>query len=283
MIFWKNVIWKENKIKKEALIESRLIDFRIKNLNLIEELERIEKINKPDSNLDDGDWSSYKKNKKNKVFGDFNKKKLKKILNVFLINNNKKLLLRLKRNLNTEKILKNKFIDLFYRFFTIKSKIKNSFIFKFYNSINLNKLNQINKNNYFLNFNKKLIIIIDIRNIKPRIVVINNNKCILTLSTGIIFKKMQMKEKSIKKTQKMFNIMMKLVSTNLKKKINCNNYIIHIKGTKSKLLNILVFIKKSFINNNLFFLYSPRIDYKIKFKKIKSIKRRLKKKFVRFK
>lgn len=252
-------------------------------MNLIEELEILEKKNRPENSLDDGDWSSYKKNKKNIIFGDINKKKLKRILNVFLINSSKKLLLKLKKNSFFIKMIENDLIDLFYRFCTLKNKIKNSFLLKYYNNLNLKKLKKIKSDLYYKNFNKKLIVIIDIRRIKPRIVVLNNNKCILTLTSGIIFKKMQMKEKSIKKTQKMFNIMMKLVSTNLKKKINCNNFIIHIRGTKSKLINTIIFIKNSFKNDNLFFLYSPHIEYKLKFKKIKSIKRRLKKKIIRFK
>lgn len=252
-------------------------------MNLIRELEIIEEKKRPENNLDDGDWSSYKKNKKNKIFGDINKKKLKKVLNVFLINNNKKLLIKLKKNFfflkHTERLLNG----LFRRIFFFKDRIKNFFLFRYYNFLNLKKLNRINNNEYFQNFNKKIIIIIDIRCIKPKIIVLNNNKSILTLTTGIIFKKMQMKEKSIKKTQKMFNIMMKLVATNLKKKINCNNFIIQIKGTKSKLINIITFVKNSFKENNVFFLYSPTIDYKLKFKKVKSIKRRLKKKIIRFK
>ena len=62
-------------------------------------------------------------------------------------------------------------------------------------------------------------------------------------------------------------------------------FIIHIKGVKSKMSNLVFFIRKNFISktDNLLFIFTPSINYKLKFKKIKSIKRRLKKKIVRFK
>lgn len=257
-----------------------LIDIRIKKLIKIEEIEK-EELKKKNENinafLDDGDWSSYRKNKKNKVFGDFKKKKLKKKINMLLIGDNLKLLKNLKNNLI---IFKKNNISVW----KIKNNV-NEFLVKYYNNLNLSRLNNINNDNYFKNLEKEVIIMIDIKNSKSKIVVSYKERCILTVTPGIIFNKLKLKEKSIKKTQKIFTLMIKLVINSVKNKIKSKNFIVHIKGTKIKLSNLVVIIKKNFNkgNDKIMFMYTPSINYKFKFKKVKSIKRRLKKKIIRFK
>ena len=262
--------------------ESLLTDLRIKNLLKIEEIEKEElkiKNENINSSLDDGDWSSYKKNKKNFIFGNIKKKQLKKKINTNLINNNFKFLKMLKYN----SVNFLKLTELYFKRYEEKNRLNNQ-LFNLYNRLNLKRINSIKNDDFFKNVDKKIVLIIDIRQLKAKIIAIYKNKCILTITPGIIFNKLRMKEKSLKKTQKVFNLMIKLVITSLKKNINCNNFIINIRGTKSKITNIVLFIKKNFNKktDKILFIYTPNIDFKLKFKKIKSIKRRLKKKIIRF-
>lgn len=244
--------------------------------------EYLNQIDKESSN-----WDLYKSPKKrDKIIKT--RAKIIKMYNIFLINKNKKLLIKFKIN-SSARLKHNYYEDLgsvknairFVNSYNNKN-IKNLLIL--YSKLNLKKFKDIKNNNYLVSFTKHLIIIIDVRNLKPRIFVINNNKCIFSLTSGIIFKKMQMKEKKLKKSEKMFNVMVKTTITNIKKRINCNKFIINLVGTKYNLINSVIYIRKNFLKDNITFLYSPSINHNnLKVKKIKSIKKRLKKRFIRFK
>lgn len=157
------------------------------------------------------------------------------------------------------------------------SRLVNSL--EYYFKVNYLKLKKIKNNDYYLH-SENMIIIVDIRPSKPRIFVINKNKCFLSLTSGIIYKKLAMKQKKTKKTEKMLNLMLKSVFLNLQRRSFFKKCIIHLKGTRSNLFNVLVLINNNFKSKKLFLIYSPHIGFnKFKFKKIKSIKRRLRKRF----
>lgn len=204
-------------------------------------------------------------------------------------------------DLDLELLKKNDFI--------LKSKLKTLrsdflrfavFINDYYNLKNLHK----NKNkmlriaNYYksyyfqktINFGKKKqyiynnysILIINTTKKKPIINVINKDKLILNLTPGIIKKKLEIKEKNVKKSYKMLKMMMKISSFNIKKIFEIKNFIIQLKGSKSKIPQILTLLKRYLSPRKKIFIFTPKItNNRIKFKKIKAIKRRLKKKFIK--
>lgn len=277
--------------------DSKMVDVRIKKLELLEKFEALEKekMGLSDLNADyldminkeSNNWDLYKNPKGRKKIIK-NAEKRKKFYNMSLINKNKNLLIKLKINTKNRENLSYyestySVKKSFYSFNLYNNK-KIIYILNLYSNLNLKKFNQIKKENYFNNFIKHMIIIFDLRNTKPRIFIINNNKCVFTLTSGIIYKKMQMKEKKIKKTEKMFNIMVKTTIMNLKKRFNCKKFIVNVIGTRYNLSNSVLYIKKNFDNKNIIFLYSPSINHNnLKVKKVKSIKRRLKKRIIKYK
>lgn len=158
-------------------------------------------------------------------------------------------------------------------------------LINYYYNLNIKKYMNIikksDKNNYF-KYDNYILMIIDVRKQKPMITVINDNKTFLFLTAGIVFSKMKMKEKKNKKGEKMIVTMLKLVFNEIIKKINNKNLLINIKGLTSN-IEILYSTIESYSNNFKFlFLNSQhKRRNKLKFKKIKSIKRRLKKRFIK--
>ena len=254
-----------------------------------EDLKKVEEeLLNPHQNLDDNDWSSYKK--KNFIIKFKYKEKKKVELGIFLIGYNINILKKLFffiKNYNVDHLISTKRSKINSKK-NKKQLTKNTYFnvnkllnyYKQYSKIILNKKTIFN----FYTNNVRTVIIIDIRNSKMLLTAINNNKCVFTLTPGIIFKKLQMKGKSLKKSNKMCNLLLKTSINTLKSKIKNKNFLINIKGTKSNIYNIVLFVKKNFLNENLLFIYSPHLIINgLKFKKVKSIKRRLKKKIIKFK
>jgi hypothetical protein len=153
------------------------------------------------------------------------------------------------------------------------TQILNYYLFIF--KKHLKKIKYINYKNFF-------ILLLNTNNQKPKISLLKNNKLILGLSAGIIQSKLDIKEKSIKKNKKMLKLILKILSYNIKKIHNIKNLIIQVKGLKNDIQNIFVFIKKYFNTSNKIIIVTPSlINNQLKFKKIKSIKRKLKKKFIK--
>lgn len=222
------------------------------------------------------DWFEFVKN--------LRKSQLSKNLNKFAATNLIGNKLKLLKSMNN---IKFKFTELFLNLsemlkFSNLFNLKNKKLFNhiyYYNKINYNKLKIIKNKNYYSNYNK-IILILDTRPIKPKIFLIFKNKCILTLTSGIIYKKLNMKKKKTKKSEKMLNLMLKSVYIKIQQTVLCKNIIIHLKGTKSNIFNVLVSVSNNFKDKNIFMMYSPKIGFnKYKFKKLKSIKRRLRKRF----
>ena len=242
----------------------------------------------PYKNLDDNDWSSYKK--KNFIIKFKIKEKKKIELGIFLIGLNINLLKKLFifiKNYNKEHLmftqrLKNNFKKN-KKQLTKKLTFNFNKLLGYYKQYSKSILNKKSIINFYSN-SIRSVVIIDIRNSKMLISAMNNDRCIFTLTPGIVFKKLQMKGKSLKKSNKMCNILLKTSIQTLKNKLKGKNYLINIKGTKNNIFSIVLFVKKNFLNENLLFIYSPHLIINgLKFKKVKSIKRRLKKKIIKFK
>lgn len=146
----------------------------------------------------------------------------------------------------------------------------------FYKIINITKKKRVG---LYSNYS---ILVINMLKKKPIINVINKDKLILNLTPGILKKKLEIKEKNVKKSPKMFKIMMKVSAFNIKKIYEIKNFIIQLKGAKSKIPQILTLLKRYLNPKKKIFIFTPKIiNNKLKFKKIKAIKRRLKKKFIK--
>lgn len=192
----------------------------------------------------------------------------------------------IKHNYNILLIFKSGLINFYKNLLKIKNienrnKIRFLNLFEYYIKLNYSKIKKLKNKDYFCNFDN-LIVILDIRKTKPKIFVLNNDKCLFSVTSGLIFKKLNLNNKKIKKSEKMLKLMLKTTVIKLQKISYLKNYLIHIKGTKSNLFNILLTINKIFIKKNISLMYSPHISYgKFKFKKIKAIKKRLRKKFTK--
>ena len=225
------------------------------------------------------DWFEFAKNAR-KVRME---KELNFINNAEILGYNTILLNLLKNFLNiySKYIDKLKNLKIDGKFFN-KNKNNNLYHpYNYYLELNFLKLKKIKNNNYYKN-SENIIFIIDMRFSKSRIFLINKDKCLFGITSGLIYKKLNLKQKKIKKTEKMLNLMLKSAVMKAQKTINFKKCIIHLKGTKSNIFNILVLIQKNLAKKQISFLYSPYISYgRFKFKKIKSIKKRLRKKFSR--
>lgn len=177
-----------------------------------------------------------------------------------------------------------------YLLFDLKTFIVDTLISNDVRTINLVFFNYLNYYNFY---NKKLLIelykininefytfCLNIKKKKPFITLNNNNKIILTVSTGFILKKLMISDKKAKKHLKTLYLILKIIINDINKKLNKNKkFLILINGTKKKILTILNFLKKKLKFKQITLIYKHNFyQNSIKFKKIKSIKKRLKKK-----
>lgn len=233
---------------------------------------------KEDQESEDGSpvWLDFLKNARIKKF----EKELGFLKNPKLIQNNKKLLSFLKNIIKKYKtyLIINEFYKNVKKNYFLKKNPNLFEIYKKYNNINFQKLYKI-KNSYYTN-SENIIITLDNRYQKVRIFLTLKNKCKFSITSGIVYKKLAMKQKKNKKAEKLINLMLKIISLKLKSILKKNKCIFYIKGLKSNTSNLLILINKNFKKNRFLFIFSPCVEYgKFKFKKIKSIKRRLRKKF----
>ena len=129
------------------------------------------------NNLDN--WDSFKK----KVF----------VFNNNNIKNKKKIIKGLELNLYFIKKLILNFLNLsVISLGLLRLDLKNSNIHNLINifiKLNIKKLNQIEKKTIFKFNDRNLFIVIDSRHLKTRIIAFKKNKCILTSTNGLVFKK----------------------------------------------------------------------------------------------
>ena len=183
--------------------------------------------------------------------------------------------------LNIHKLVRKKTINL-----NLKKNwkgFKNFTINKFL-KINLNKINMYKSKNYY-KIQSIVVIILDLRYLKSKVIIMNKNKCLFSLTNGMMFKKLQLRNKKYKKSEKLTYLIIKTMLLNNKYLNNYKNIIINIKGVKKNINNIVANLNKKIgLNNkNIIYINNTKFSYNkfFKFKKIKAIKRRLKKKIIK--
>ena len=108
---------------------------------------------------------------------------------------------------------------------------------------------------------------------------LQNNKNILTLSPGIIYKKLNMVSKKSKKSFKLLNLMVKLFLKKISKLLIYKKFIINLNFLRKDIFIVLKLLKKYIKFQNVIFINSFKKNNNFKFKKKKSIKKKLTKKF----
>lgn len=126
------------------------------------------------------------------------------------------------------------------------------------------------------------ILIIDLRYTKIRLFCLDEDKTLYSLTSGIITKKLKLEEKSQKKSTRVFNVMFKTIFQKFEEKTWKRKVLIYIKGVKKSFLDVMKIINEKYGEKNFIILFNPRIRRnRIKFKKIKSLKKNLLKKFIK--
>lgn len=159
----------------------------------------------------------------------------------------------------------------------VKDEIKRNFViyYFFYCSVCINKSTKVP----ILKLDNLMLVTLDVRNKKPRIFFSKNDKNVFSLTSGIVLKQLDIKEKNFKKNTRILNVMVKSSIIKMQKDHNFTNFVFILKGTKYFFYKLMVFLKNCIDLNKVIFLYSPNISRgRIKFKKLKSIKRNLIKK-----
>lgn len=168
----------------------------------------------------------------------------------------------------------------FYKDLITLTEFKNLYnlFLKYLNFYNFDKnnLQKLELNN----FKKYYIFMLNIKNKKPFINITIFDKTALAVSSGFVLKKLKVNDKKSKKHIKTLYLILKLVLNDLNKKLKkYKKIILQIRGTRKKLFSIIGFLKKKIKFNEIIFIYVPNFYQKsIKFKKIKAIKKKLKKK-----
>jgi hypothetical protein len=140
-----------------------------------------------------------------------------------------------------------------------------------------------NAGKQFINIDEYNILVVDIRFAKPRIFCVDEKKCVGTLTSGIITKILGVKEKNLKKSSRVLNVMVKTALKKLKEKTFKTKNMVFIRGVKNYVFNLISILNENIDGNNFILFFNPTIrKNKIRFKKIRSIKRNLRKKFLRF-
>lgn len=172
----------------------------------------------------------------------------------------------------------NIFLNLNNNFFKFKFKNTRNLIFFYlfyFNKINKKKLNFTNKKNLFY-YN---IININLKKKHIKLNLIQNDKNVLQISPGIVYKKLNMNVKKNKKSFKLLNLMIKLFLKNMIKILKYKKFIINLNFLRKDMFLMLKILKRYINFKKVMFLYSLKKNNNLKFKKKKSIKKKLTKKF----
>lgn len=293
IIFWNDKLKKSLELNLLSKIEIK------NNINNSIKIERIEKIEKKNKEINEdllknikalkedriiknlsslNDWGLFKINNKNSdLFKNDNKNKTKIIktdLNLFILR-------------AVIEYLKTNKIDM-QRYF-LNKKYKN--ICELFNQIykiNFKKINKI-KNKMYFNKQKIIYYLLDLKKLKTKVIVFKDTGCLFFYSNGLLFKKMMLNGKKYKKSDKISFLTIKNSINFLNVLNSCDKLIIEIKGFSNKSVDYSKFIynniKKKTNNKELVFIYNYKLSSSryFKYKKIKAIKRRLKKKFLKLK
>lgn len=230
-------------------------------------------------------WDEYKKKDKFSIISkNFKNKKILKN-NINYNYKNKVISFILENCISLEKlnnikiwnsridILKN--VNLFY-----------NDVYKKYLNINFKKIN-LYKNKLNYSIDKHLLIIIDIRSMKSKIIASDTGNCLASVTNGMMFKRLQLRNKKYKKSEKLTYLSMKALLIKLSFLKGYKNIFINLKGVKSNIINIIKYISTKVYLKNKKFIYIHNNSFSknpyFKFKKIKAIKKKLKKKIIKYK
>lgn len=176
-------------------------------------------------------------------------------------------------NTNETKLHRYNIIEKFFKIFRNKLS-KNTSKINYNNTLVLKSLKKKKVKNPIIN------LIIIMRKKQTYINIYMGGKKIIHNTNGIILKKNGIMEKSRKKDYKT-SLLNLNISLNFLKNLNFKeNITINLKKIKPFLSKINKILKNEFLNKNVTYILTPQIPFSKKnFKKIKSIKRRLRKKF----
>jgi hypothetical protein len=200
------------------------------------------------------------------------------------------------KNIGTNIIVNNIKNFINFQLHTINILKTSSFIVNLYRNDNFSSI--INSYNFYIRFfkknqfqsislkNSKKTVSMMILNFKSQLYssILKNSKLIKLTTNGFFLKKLEL-EKCQKKNDKLSILNLRESQTQLmnlnknSKNIN-NSTVLNVCGTNTKLFKLINFFKKKTNDSNFLVYFTPKISYsKIKFKKIKSIKRKLTKKY----
>jgi hypothetical protein len=179
----------------------------------------------------------------------------------------------------TNSVLNNVFI--FQKLNHFLKHSYNTYPYVFYFLKRYNKKIKVKRNFWKSYYNYRIITFNQKKN-KLDIIVKNYKKILLSLSSGISAAKLGMEEKKNKKSNKVFNIMVKSVFKGLKPANKLIRYIIQFKGTRSNLTRYIEYIiQLEFKFKETYIIYTPSIPNTFKYKKIKALKKNFKKNYLR--
>lgn len=165
-----------------------------------------------------------------------------------------------------------------------KNKISRYFIFStFY--LNLFVLKSFFKTNIFniqTLFDKNQIVIINNKNTQIFTTLLKNNLIIKSFSTGFVLTFFKLFKKCLRRKLTSFVLQLKMLINMIDKFYIDDFFVFNIKGTKKNFFKWLNFLKFNIKNFKvLLYVYTPSVFYyPVKIKKIKSIKKRMKKKYL---
>lgn len=210
----------------------------------------------------------------------FIRKRIFKKKKIYKISKFKKIYIFNKFNLNMFSEILKMFIIFNINFLNKKKILKNFKNYIYINYFNLNlkylKNNIENKNNFYL-------IILNLKYKKPFVNAMIQRKNKIALSTGIVLRYLQIKEKKLRKKLSSLYLMLKIILIMLQREIlSFKKFIFEIKGLRKDMYLIIKFLKARLVFKNLIIVHTPNLFFKsIKYKKIKAIKKNLKKKLIK--
>lgn len=162
-----------------------------------------------------------------------------------------------------------------------KIKINNKYYYIIFFLKKYNKIIKV-KNNIWKSLETYKIITFHHKNKKLNITVKNAKKILITLSSGISIKKLGLEEKKNKKSLKVFNIMIKSILNGLKPLNFFLKCIIQFRGTNNFINKYIDYINQlNFKFFEVYYIYTPIIPNKPRFKKVRSLKKNFRKNFLK--
>jgi len=139
------------------------------------------------------------------------------------------------------------------------------------------------KKNFFKKFFYHNVLTFNFTKKKAYATLTYQNRLISYVTPGIFTKKLGIEIKKTKKSNKVLNILCKSIVRTCLKNENSHKLVVQIKGTKISFYKIIDFIKLSIKKyTDAYFIYTPTIsNNNFRFKKIRSLKKNFRKKYLK--